>query len=95
MLLATSRPSLLDHWTPRPGRFNVVRMHLDPLDQEASAELLTSLLGVAPTSDVARALIERSGGNPFFLEELVALLGEESPVSPIGGRDRPQAANGR
>ncbi|MDQ6698540.1 MAG: AAA family ATPase [Actinomycetota bacterium] len=84
VLLATSRPSLLDHWTPRPGRFNVVRMHLDALDSDASTALLTSLLGSTPSTELAQALIKRSGGNPFFLEELVALLGEEASSTDLG-----------
>jgi len=92
VLLATSRPSLLDHWTPRPGRFNVVRMHLDALDREASTALLSSLLGSTPSPELAQALIKRSGGNPFFLEELVALLGEEASAAEDGADTTPDGS---
>lgn len=78
VVLATARPALLDQWLPRPGRHNSMVLHLDPLDREASGELLDRLVGAPVPARVAQALFERSGGNPFFLEELVSLLDAEA-----------------
>ena len=74
VVLATARPSLLDRWSPRPGRHNTLVLHLDPLGRQASAELLEVLVGEAVPAEVADVVLDRSGGNPFFLEELVSLL---------------------
>ena len=88
-LLATARPELLDRWAPTPGRHNFTLLNLDPLDANAVAALAAELLG----SDVDPALVailrERSGGNPFFVEELAALLrdsGDRSPATIQAGR---------
>src|SRR5581483_5139213 len=77
--LGTSRPELEASWQPHVGRHNAVLLHLDPLAREDAAELLTALLGTPPSSDLEAALLERGGGNPFFLEELAALLSEGAP----------------
>ena len=74
VVLATARPTLLDRWTPRPGRHNTLVLHLDPLGRPAAAELLETLVGQPVAAEVADVILDRSGGNPFFLEELVSLL---------------------
>ncbi len=75
MLLATARAEFADEWSPPPGRHNVVNVHLDPLDAEYTDALLESLLpDVAP--EVRASLRDRSGGNPFFVEELAAMAGD-------------------
>jgi class 3 adenylate cyclase/tetratricopeptide (TPR) repeat protein len=76
LLLATARPELEGRWRPRPGRHNSVLLTLDPLDEEAADRLLSSLLCNPPSADVRSLVLERSGGNPLFLEELASLLGE-------------------
>lgn len=74
VLVGTARTSLLDRWTPRAGRHNVLVLTVDPLERQAAGELLDSLLeGVA--EDLRESLLDRAGGNPFFLEELVSLVG--------------------
>ncbi|MCB0965006.1 MAG: AAA family ATPase, partial [Acidimicrobiales bacterium] len=82
VMVATARPSLLDQWTPRPGRHNALTLHLDPLEHDAAVELLHHLVGSPVDRSVADALYERSGGNPFFLEELVSLLDGEAAAEP-------------
>jgi class 3 adenylate cyclase/tetratricopeptide (TPR) repeat protein len=84
VLLATARPQLAERWSPRSGRHNVVVEHLEPLDAGAATELLDLLLGGA-TAEVRDLLLERGGGNPFFLEELVSLLDTQSMVSATAG----------
>jgi class 3 adenylate cyclase/tetratricopeptide (TPR) repeat protein len=78
-LLATARPELLDRWTPAPGRHNFTMLNLDPLDAEAVAALAAELLGPDVDPALVAMLHERSGGNPFFVEELAALLRESGP----------------
>ena len=75
VLLATARESLLERWRPTVGRQNQLVLHLDPLDRDAATELLDRL-GVDVPEDLREMVLDRSGGNPFFLEELVSLLGE-------------------
>jgi tetratricopeptide (TPR) repeat protein len=59
-------------------------MHIDPLDADATASLARELFGETLTDDVLDFLLERSGGNPFFVEELVALVCEvEHSDSPV------------
>lgn len=58
-------------------------LRLDPLDREAAAALLDSLAG--DLDEVRREqLLDRSAGNPYFLEELAALVsaGDDGDVLP-------------
>lgn len=84
VILLTARPELETRWRPTAGRHNLVVLNLDPLDGSAAHELLVSLLGREPDPELEGTLVERSGGNPFFLEELAALLSESGgvPVLP-------------
>jgi class 3 adenylate cyclase/tetratricopeptide (TPR) repeat protein len=75
VLVATARPGLESRWTPEPGRFNTVHLRLEPLDTSSTAELVRALLPDADDETVA-FLLERSGGNPFFVEELAAFVQE-------------------
>lgn len=91
ILVTTARRSLLEKWQPPAGRFDTVVVNLEPLDREASATLLRSLVDdpAQLTPEVEGALLDRGGGNPFFLEELVALLkergGAPTVAAPYGG----------
>ena len=90
-LVTTARRSLLERWTPPAGRFDTIVLNLEPLDRDASADLLRSLVDDPSrlTPEVEAALLDRGGGNPFFIEELVALLKERGGVpavaAPYGG----------
>ncbi len=84
VVAATARPELDDRWTPRPGRHNLMVLHLDPLEPQAAGNLMAHLAGREVPADLRSILIERSGGNPLFLEELVALLSESGMLE---GRD--------
>ena len=69
-------------WTVPPGRHSTVVLNLDPLGREATAELAAELLGGSVPPYLADQLYERSGGNPFFLEEMCVLLRESGVVGP-------------
>ncbi|MDQ1461044.1 MAG: hypothetical protein QOI08_2528 [Actinomycetota bacterium] len=76
VLVATTRPGLDDRWTPAPGKHNELALHLDPLDRESTAELVRALFCGGADDETVEFLLERSGGNPFFVEELVAFVQE-------------------
>lgn len=86
-LLATARPDLEKKWVPPAGKHNAVAVHLDPLDDEAAAQLLDGLLGTDASTGITRLIMERAGGNPLFLEELAGLLtdvpGDGASVSDL------------
>lgn len=92
VLVGTARPGFEERWQPAPGRHNALVVHLDPLDPEATSELVAELLGQPVGEDVAAFLRDRSGGNPFFVEELVALLRESEEAEP--GDLRPERIRG-
>jgi DNA-binding SARP family transcriptional activator len=52
----------------------VTRLSLEPLSRAAGARLVDHLTGGRVTGEVASAIATRTGGNPFFLEELVRLM---------------------
>jgi tetratricopeptide (TPR) repeat protein len=83
LLVATARPELADRWHPPAGRHNQLVLHVDPLDTAATEDLLVTLLEGAVPAHLHHALVERSGGNPLFLEELVALVGGDQPVGDL------------
>ena len=74
VLVSTARPGFEQRWSLAGGHHNSLVMHIDPLDAEATATLARELFGENLTDDVLNFLLERSGGNPFFVEELVALV---------------------
>jgi class 3 adenylate cyclase/tetratricopeptide (TPR) repeat protein len=76
VLVATARQALNERWRMPTGRHNNVLVNLDPLDRGATGALLESLAEGELDAELRDALLNRSGGNPFFLEELVALVAE-------------------
>ena len=58
----------------------VVRVALHGLDEAAVATVVEALTGTRPDPAAARALRERTGGNPFFVRELAQHAGEGEAV---------------
>jgi len=78
MLLLNFRPEYGAEWMARP---TYQQLPLHPLGTEAIDELLASLLGRDPSLARLPALIrERTGGNPFFVEEIVQSLVESGSL---------------
>lgn len=74
LLITAMRPGHEALWPPRSDRGTVVSVTLQPLTRPDTEELATALLGdVQRNEQLLTALYERSGGNPLFLAELVAL----------------------
>lgn len=85
VILTTSRFELMDRWDPPYGRHNLLTLHLDPLDGTATRQLAAALGAGGLPDDVVDALVHRSGGNPFFLEELLTFVADESVGGVTGG----------
>ena len=88
--LCPARPDLL---RTRPdwggGRRSFSSLPLDPLTAEQSARLVSSLLDVDLLPEAVRdRILERSEGNPFFLEEIVHHLIDEGLLVATNGRWR-------
>ncbi|HWS44655.1 MAG TPA: AAA family ATPase, partial [Acidimicrobiia bacterium] len=83
VLVTTTRPGLEARWVPAPGRHNTFALHLEPLDRDATAELVRTLLFEDADDETVGFLLERSGGNPFFVEELVAFVRETRDGEPL------------
>jgi class 3 adenylate cyclase/tetratricopeptide (TPR) repeat protein/CheY-like chemotaxis protein len=83
VLIATARPDVEARWTPEPGKYNGITLQLDPLDEHATADLVRALLADDADDETVTLLLERSGGNPFFIEELVAFMQESGDMTRI------------
>ena len=68
------RPEYKAEWTDSPVYH---RISLAPLGPDSTEELLADLAGDDPSLDgLAELIHERTGGNPFFIEEVVRELVE-------------------
>jgi class 3 adenylate cyclase/tetratricopeptide (TPR) repeat protein len=87
LLVCLARPELLDlrpEWAD--GRANATSVQLEPLPGEACGVLVQRILGEGDLDESTRAsLVERAGGNPFFVEEMVAMLFEEGLLERENG----------
>ena len=93
VLVATARQALNERWRMPTGRHNNVIVNLDPLDRAATGALLESLSDGDLAPDLRDELLDRSGGNPFFLEELVALV-VDGDVGADPGTEQPRLLSG-
>ena len=65
------------------------QLPLLPLGPEAIAELLRDLLGTDPSlAALGDRIRERTGGNPFFIEEMVQALAETGSLEGAKGAYR-------
>jgi class 3 adenylate cyclase/tetratricopeptide (TPR) repeat protein len=84
LLLVSYRPEHQDDWRSRPY---YRQLRLDPLPRESVDELLHALLGSDPSlTALKELLIDRTEGNPFFVEEIVRTLVETQVLGGERGR---------
>jgi class 3 adenylate cyclase/tetratricopeptide (TPR) repeat protein len=86
LVVCTARPELFDrHATWSSGLANTAIIHLGPLSDEETARLVGILLdrAVLPV-ETQQLLIERSGGNPLYAEELVRTLRDRGLLGERG-----------
>ena len=62
---------------------SITQLRLDPLGRESADQMLAALLGegVARLAPLKRLIVERSEGNPFFMEEMVQALFEQGVIA--------------
>jgi len=86
LLLVNYRPEYQHGWS---GKSYYRQFRIDPLPPARADELLRALLGEDPTVEpLKRLLIERSEGNPFFIEESVRSLIETGVLAGDRGAYR-------
>jgi predicted ATPase/class 3 adenylate cyclase len=78
LILCLARPDLLD---ARPGwgggRVRSTAIELEPLSEEESDELVTALVSdLADPPPLPKGLLDRTEGNPLFVEETIRMLAE-------------------
>jgi class 3 adenylate cyclase/tetratricopeptide (TPR) repeat protein len=86
LLLVNYRPEYQHGWS---GKTYYRQLRIDALPPESADALLAGLLGNDPGLEpLKRLLIERTGGNPFFLEESVRTLIETKALTGERGACR-------
>jgi class 3 adenylate cyclase len=93
LFLCPARPDLTDR---RPGwgggRRSFSAVFLDPLEPEDTSRLVGLLLAVEDLPpDLHARIVERTGGNPFFVEEILRHLIDQGRIArtPSGWRAEP------
>jgi predicted ATPase/class 3 adenylate cyclase len=78
LLLVTYRPEYRNEWS---GKSHYLEHRLEPLTGDDAEKLLSALLGDAIELQQLKSLIiERTNGNPFFIEETIHALFEEGAL---------------
>jgi class 3 adenylate cyclase len=86
LLVVNFRPELQADWLAAP---HFRRIALEPLGVEALTELLADVIGSHDSlAPVPEWMLERSGGNPFYVEELVRALIEDGTLAGTRGAYR-------
>jgi class 3 adenylate cyclase/predicted ATPase len=78
LMLVNYRPEYSHQWN---SRTYYTQLRLDPLGKESADEMLSALLGDgAEVRPLKRLIIEKTEGNPFFMEETVQVLLDEGAL---------------
>jgi hypothetical protein len=86
LLLVNYRPEYSHQWN---SKTYYTQLRLDPLGKESAAEMLTAMIGDGvDVRPLKRLIIERTGGNPFFMEETVQVLLDEGALVRDGAAFR-------
>jgi predicted ATPase len=86
LLLVNYRPEYSHHWN---SKTYYTQLRLDPLGKESAEEMLTAMVGDGvEVRALKRLIIERTGGNPFFMEETVQVLLDEGALVRDGAAVR-------
>ena len=82
LLLVNYRPDYSDQWNRKTY---YTRLRLDPLDRESADEMLAALLGSSEElAALKRLIVDKTQGNPFFMEEIVQGLFEQGALARNG-----------
>lgn len=92
LLVVTSRPDGATEWGSADHQ---TLLHLSPLDDAAAGAIACAVLGVERVApELVARLHERTGGNPFFLEEVCEALREAGAVTVRDGEATAADASG-
>jgi class 3 adenylate cyclase/predicted ATPase len=90
LLLLNFRPEYQPGWSQK---HDYAQLRLDPLGQVESEALLDTLLGTdGALARLKRLILDKTDGNPFFMEEVVRSLVEENVLIGEPGRYRIEVA---
>ena len=82
LMLVNYRPDYAHQWH---GKTYYTQLRLDPLGKESAEEMLTALLGEGrDLLRVKRLIIDRTEGNPFFMEEVKEALFDQGVLTRNG-----------
>jgi tetratricopeptide (TPR) repeat protein len=82
LLLVNYRPEYSHQWNSKTC---YTQLRLDPLGIESAGEMLAALLGSSEElAALKRMIVEKTEGNPFFMEEIVQGLFEQSALARNG-----------
>src|ERR1700719_86468 len=82
LMMVNYRPEYRHNWG---NKTYYTQLRLDPLGQNNAAELLAGLLGEDADLGALRAtIIQRTEGNPFFMEEMVQVLFDQGVLARNG-----------
>jgi class 3 adenylate cyclase/tetratricopeptide (TPR) repeat protein len=92
LIVVDFRPGYEADWMSLP---HYAEIELQPLEREAADEMIADLLGRDPSvRDLARVVRGRTGGNPFFIEEVVQSLADVGDLEGERGTYRLARAGG-
>jgi class 3 adenylate cyclase/predicted ATPase len=94
LLLVNYRPEYTHAWG---SKTYYTQLRLDPLGEKEARELMAVLLGEEESAEreaLGRLVLEKTEGNPFFIEELVQTLAEEGVLAGERGRYRLERSPG-
>ncbi len=86
LMLVNYRPEYSHQWN---SKTYYTQLRLDPLGKESADEMLSALLGDgADLAQLKRVIIDKTEGNPFFMEETVQVLLDEGALIREGSATR-------
>jgi tetratricopeptide (TPR) repeat protein len=80
LLVVTHRPGYRAPWSDKSY---ATQLALQPLSAEDSLSVVRSILGRPLPEALARPIVEKAEGNPFFLEELARAVGEQGDAQGL------------
>jgi class 3 adenylate cyclase/tetratricopeptide (TPR) repeat protein len=84
LMLAAYRPEGAPSWAQGT---HYQRLGLETLSSKSSIRLVRNMLGgVALDTELEQRIVEKTGGNPFFVEEIVRELIERGDLEKVGER---------
>jgi class 3 adenylate cyclase len=82
LLLVNYRPEYHHQWG---SKTYYTQLRLDPLGKESAGEMLSTLLGTKQSLDpLKRLIVEKTEGNPLFMEEIILSLFEDGTLARNG-----------